>query len=142
MESVGLILPIRNYLCRQDVGRVCVLTLRIKNEHPVFCTECPILLLYSNYSLFNYQNLPALAASSTETVTPYFNGFSRFLLATSMLRIHFCIILYSFNHVILYKKKSPHSSAGSCMIVRTFSYLRDIFNVPDSTSSVTYYRAR
>ena len=142
MESVGLILSIRNHLCGHDVGRVCVVTLWTKNEHPVFCTECPILLLHSNYSLFNYQNLPALAASSTETVVPYFNGFSRFLLATSMLRIHFCIILYSFNHVILYKKKSPHSSAGSCMIVRTFSYLRDIFNVPDSFPSVTHYRAR
>lgn len=31
---------------------------------------------------------------------------------------------------------------SSIMIVRTFSYLRDIFNVPDSFPSVTHYRAR
>ena len=54
IQNSTLILPTRNCLCGHDAGRACMLTLWIKNEHPVFCTECPILLLYSNYSLFNY----------------------------------------------------------------------------------------
>lgn len=114
------------------------------NENPYDLDSNKITFseVYEKWSDKYFPTLGNPSSIRTETVVPYFNGFSRFLLATSMLRIHFCIILYSFNHVILYKKKSPHSSAGSCMIVRTFSYLRDIFNVPDSFPSVTHYRAR
>ena len=54
IQNSTLILPTRNCLCGHDAGRACMLTLWIKNEHPVFCTECPISLLHSNYSLFNY----------------------------------------------------------------------------------------